>query len=816
LREQFKIKADRMVFALIVTFMSKQITQCRVEGVKTTLSFKPLIRTWEKIAGEGPEGVREIYANMLENIRKFPELTGPIENLEILEKHQPLLSQIMSTIFPITLSDKDDLYAVMMPFSFQPIYGSELFKTIFRQDSKGLIESPPKEVEERIIAKMKVGMYQLILSKIYGSHLSGQITSIYPYTCPITHLEKYVELQLDTRFIDVIPKTELPELPEDCQRTLHQVNDMLKNPKQMDWLPLELFSFEGFSIMQIREVTEREVINNIKNHLLTLQSFADVETFKKLQDQIQNLIRVPGVQIGITPFLEINGRQVFSDLHNASSIFLKNLTTTEEKLKVSSSLQRLFADNTDIVVIPEITDESSLKYSFLQPVRQQGWAGIIICPLFSNNKLIGILEILTETPGQLDHSVILRIEPAIPLFELALQKSADNLEAQVDKIIKEQFTAVQSSVEWRFTDAAISFLTTSQQDEDNKIETIVFDNVYPLYAAIDVRNSSTERNRAIQQDLLEQLEMAESIIKKARRMSKYPLLKEIGYKIDKYKHSVTNIVLSDDEIAINHFLKDEIVQLFEHLRTAVPSLHEEITKYFVAVTSVVDMLYHHRKHFDESITFINNSLAKFIDREQQIAQKIFPHYFERFVTDGLDFNIYIGQSISPSIPFNKFYLKNLKIWQLTTLAKAAQLTHALESKLQIPLQTTQLILSNSNPISISFRPAERKFDVDGAYNIRYEIIKKRIDKVRIKDTNDRLTQPGTIAIVYSQPQEAAEYLEYIEFLQSEGLLRGEPERFDLEELQGVSGLKALRVAIDYPESPQTVKSEEKKLREPAK
>jgi hypothetical protein len=40
--------------------------------------------------------------------------------------------------------------------------------------------------------------------------------------------------------------------------------------------------------------------------------------------------------------------------------------------------------------------------------------------------------------------------------------------------------------------------------------------------------------------------------------------------------------------------------------------------------------------------------------------------------------------------------------------------------------------------------------VDGAYDIRYEIVKKRIDKALIKGTNERATQPGKIVIVYSQ------------------------------------------------------------------
>jgi len=82
-------------------------------------------------------------------------------------------------------------------------------------------------------------------------------------------------------------------------------------------------------------------------------------------------------------------------------------------------------------------------------------------------------------------------------------------------------------------------------------------------------------------------------------------------------------------------------------------------------------------------------------------------------------------------------------------------------------------------------------------NSRYEIIKKRIDKVRIKGTKERLTQPGKIAIVYSLPKEAAEYEEYIEFLQTRQLLKTGIEKLELEELQGVIGLKALRVEINY-------------------
>ena len=90
---------------------------------------------------------------------------------------------------------------------------------------------------------------------------------------------------------------------------------------------------------------------------------------------------------------------------------------------------------------------------------------------------------------------------------------------------------------------------------------------------------------------------------------------------------------------------------------------------------------------------------------------------------------------------------------------------------------------------------ERKFDVEGGANIRYEVIKKRIDKVRVRETGERLTQPGKIAIVYTQAKESEEYEEYIHYLIKKNLLSEEVEKLELEDVQGISGLKAIRVSV---------------------
>jgi hypothetical protein len=321
--------------------------------------------------------------------------------------------------------------------------------------------------------------------------------------------------------------------------------------------------------------------------------------------------------------------------------------------------------------------------------------------------------------------------------------------------------------------------------------------VHPLFGSIDIRNSSTERSHSIQLDLIEQLELARKVVKKAQAEMPFPLLQEIEFKIDKFIASASDVLLSDEELSIQDFMQGQIVSIFTHLSSTQPSVKNEVEHYFSSLDPQMGMLYHHRKEYEQSISKINDTLARFIDKEQVSAQKVYPHYFERYVTDGVEFNIFMGQSIAPRKKFDEIYLRNMKMWQLTVLAKASRVTHELEQHLTHPLRTTQLILCHSIPLSISFRTEERKFDVDGASNVRYEIVKKRIDKVRIKETNERLTQPGKIAIVYSQAKDAAEYTEYIEFLQNQNLLKPGIEMHDLEELQGVVGLKALRVDVNF-------------------
>jgi hypothetical protein len=176
-------------------------------------------------------------------------------------------------------------------------------------------------------------------------------------------------------------------------------------------------------------------------------------------------------------------------------------------------------------------------------------------------------------------------------------------------------------------------------------------------------------------------------------------------------------------------------------------------------------------------------------------QKTYPFFFEKYRTDGVEYDMFIGQALAPQKPFDRVYLSNLRLWQLQSMATISQMIRKMHAEMPKVLEVTLLIYVNSDPIDIHFRNDEKRFDVEGGYNVRYQMIKKRIDKVHIRDTDERLTQPDKIALVYSNKEDAAEYISHIRYLQGQHVLNDDLEELELEELQGVSGLKALRVGV---------------------
>ena len=298
--------------------------------------------------------------------------------------------------------------------------------------------------------------------------------------------------------------------------------------------------------------------------------------------------------------------------------------------------------------------------------------------------------------------------------------------------------------------------------------------------------------------LTDNLERASRILKLGMKLGRFPLLNQFLIKAERDHKGLREEFNSNDESRIVEWLQSEIHPLFYQLRAKYPELAGPISSYFEYLDPELGIVYRERKAYEDSVTLINNTIANYLEQQEKEAQKILPHYFEKYKTDGVEYDMYVGQSLLKRDRFSMMHLRNLRLAQLIDMCEVTRIVENMQGQLQVPLRTAQLIFVYSTPLSIRFRMDEKQFDVDGAYNVRYEILKKRIDKSLIEGTDERLTQAGKVAIVYLQEKERQEYLEYIDYLIHEGYVANEVEDLHIGKLQGVQGLQALRITVKLP------------------
>jgi len=763
-------------------------------SIDSKISFRPFVNYLKEKLQDGSNTRSRIYNYLIDRFEETPALLQPVLDPHVLDENQDLLDMLGTTLFPVVSEHEKNMFSMSVPYEFSIFNYSTSFRKLFIDENEEHFLLPENATEEFLKQAQCSLMYEHILEKFYNIKLNEDPHLVYPVEDKTTGMKRYYKLRYDRRFIDIIPKGRLPQI-QDCAVCLNSLR-ILDLDRQLEKMPLDLFEVEGFGVWIAEDFTIQESLDAIKRILLR-QEACDTGIINDLKTNIQALVGLSDVEVGITPFLQLNNRFVLDETCTKHGILGRNWKSADaDSVAIYQMCVGFFSEHPEPIPL-SVLDEKMLEVApFTRTLLDAGIRSYIIYPIQNNDGLLGLLELASPIPNQLTQEVMNRVEKALPLLSLALLKNRDTFAYRIEKIIKEKFTALQPAVEWKFAEVAWEYMHKEQYKEAPVSGNVVFDNVYPLYGAIDIRNSSVERSRALQKDLMEHITLVDETFDLLQARFPLPLLEGLKFKNFNYRQAITQEVTAEDEVRITEFFNNEVHTVLKHLKNSHPQTQDIINNYFNQVNDFSGFLYRNRNDYELSLSTINNAVLQTFQQQEAIMQQSYPHYFERYRTDGVEYTIYIGQSIAPHHPFNMLFLKNIQLFQLTSMAEIAQMIHALQPTLPVPLQTTQLILIHSQPMSISFRRDERRFDVEGSYNIRYEIMKKRLDKVHIRGTQERLTQPGKIAMVYSNPKEAEEYQEYILFLQNKRLLQPGIEFLELEELQGVSGLKALRVDIN--------------------
>jgi len=759
--------------------------------INAAFSFRPFVEFLKRRVAQGPGATPDLYHYIISCFEARPAILGPIRDAGLMDAHYDLVQLAVSSLYALTRTTDSLYFHLSLPYRFEIVYQSHATNPFFHTNGDNYILFHEGFDRDTLKLQQELLAYRLLLSRFYGYGLAVTDESYFPHRSFNEDPHQYRTF-IDESFIDVELAASLPPFPEACFTADHRLADLDRLRRE---LPLAGFRFEGFLVRRIEDTSMEQALVDVKNALVGMHT-DEMRGYDQLLRTLVSLVPQGKALVSFLPFIRLNGRYVLPDSYASRSILFSRIRKAEDRDQLYDKLGEKFRTEKDDLVFSDVqaTNQTALLERSLTVLP---FSGYMLRPLYDQEVFLGILE-LNYDGSFLSNEVLGRLEQLRPYLQLAMRNSIRHFHGRIDRQVKEHFTPLQPSVEWKFAEKAWEYQRLSEQGLETVMGQVDFDNVYPVYGMIDIRNSSGERNRCIRRDLLDQLQLISDTISEMKNYvseEETEHLANIMFRNEVMRGRVADVLKAEDEMRVSDYLEQEIKSLFRHYGRGHEHLDVLAKRYLQSVDPVHGHLFRHRRDFDDSVALINDTVSKYLENEEAKLQKVFPHYFDKFKSDGIEYDIFIGQAIARNRNFDHMYLRNVRLWQLSSMAEIARLTASLQPEMKIPLQTTQLILVHSQPIRISFRRDERRFDVEGGQNIRYELVKKRIDKVRTKGSAERLTQPGTIAIVYTQDREAGEYEEYIRMMRKKGLLCGEMENLELEEVQGLSGLKALRVSV---------------------
>lgn len=746
-------------------------------------SFEKLIEKMEAEASDNPEYALS-HQRILDKAKEFPELLNGITNLNFFEKNETLMKELLRDLFPPMLTG-NEIKAIGFPFYNFFFNPTQRFQNILKNAGENF-DMFIKGLDPH---RFYVMSCCIILRNFYNVPLNLSMPFIFDIPNEEGIVNHYRFLN-NVDFIDVNPLENFKRLTEE------EISELLDNFEDYElWkekFPPKSWELKGFAVVNFFDATTEIAVSNLKTKLINLE---DDENLKpELNKIFRSIFQVPDLELGYTSINHEENKFVKTPINGVIDSFIlsglnhsRNELLCEKNFNTLVESRKYFSISDVEKVYREFPDSDFAKQFY-----ELGIKSAIFAPIIKNKKVLGIIELVSRKK-MLNSINAQKMEIVMPYLEDTMDRLYDGIETRIQAIIQREYTAIHPSVYWKFRQEAERHIGFYREEFDLPYRKITFENLTPLFGQTDIRNSSVSRNLAIKKDLEINLMLISDVFKD---LSSDNDLESINLKLIHFQELLAKDLKADTESQVQNFIHNEVHPLLESIKLQNVNYNQIVTDYHKQLDSKTELVYQFRKKFDDSLSSVNKFLADILDKRQEEQQQRFPFYYERFKTDGVEHNMYIGSSIEPELTYDPIFLKNLRLWQLRVICESELHYKKYKETLDYSLDVSSLILVYSTPISIRFRMDEKRFDVDGSYNARYEMIKKRIDKSQVKNSDERITQPGKISIIYSQDREREEYLKLIKILQDQNVL-STIEELEVEDLQGINGLRALRVAVNY-------------------
>jgi len=522
---------------------------------KSSLSFEYLIAKIEKIAKEPSHVLYDSAKKNMEDLKKIPKLRGTIEDFNLVRENRKLVNRMMGFVFN-PFKDDIEISAACAPFYPKPFYSTGLYDRLMRGDHNKL-EMDKYINKDNILLGVIYQAYLIILMQFYSQEFNFDIPFQYRLTNEKNNTVKYLKMLVDPSYTEVKVKGKLNKLSNE------EIKELLNNASDLDFwnekIPLHKFEFTGFLQFSYIDVTHESVISQLKSDLLDKHTIISQSGFTRIRQKIRSLMEIPDLEFGMAAFGDFERtldqnviwRTIIPQSELACDEYNGTLYETayrQQKMVFTNDFKKL--------------EKSKISSLFLKrEIRNH-----VIIPLSLEDEIVGMMEFGAKNPDQINLVQVKRLNELFPMFSIALRRSKEELNDRIRAIIQEECTAIHPTVEWRFRQAASNMLVDDLKGDGKKMEQIIFSDIIPVYGATDIRNSSVERNQAIQSDLTEHLKLAKELLIKGMVNKDMPLLDHLIYKTDKQLVIVNSELKAGDEVSILEFLRKEIEPVFLQLK----------------------------------------------------------------------------------------------------------------------------------------------------------------------------------------------------------------------------------------------------------
>ncbi len=724
--------------------------------------------------------------SLIDKTKNFQELRDGFQDLTLLDKYEDLIKLLLADLFPTGLTN-NEIKAASIPLSNITFNYTERFKNILKDAGKDF------EIELRNINDDE--FYVFCCCLIVQTYFKRDIKASIPFYYDIPNKQgimKHYKITVNSDFSEVYPTDGVKIPDEDTINMLLENLDDIKLWKK--YFPSKSWVLSGFSIISLVDCTSEVALSDLKSSMIKIDP-ENLIPDENLTEIFKSYFDISELNFGLMLFNKKEKRLDKVPIYE--NVFTNHIldfwiNTFDEEVRKTAFEN--FSYNSKPIVVSNVDnlDSHIKKMPSFNILKDNNINSFMVIPIMKDNELLAIMEFTSPQPNSLNGLKLKKLEFFVDMILFSLSRFSFERNNQIEAIIQREYTTIHDSVVWKFRSEAEKYFNAFLSRKIYTLKQISFKNLTPLFGFSDIRSSSEKRFNLMLEDLNEQIDCLHDIFSIINSDSEKYLLA-----LDIFENELNNEIKADTEQRLQRLLRDEIHPYLQGKLEIKSSenVKKKIKEYFSKVFSQNHLFYSHRRSLDESITLVNRKLADMLDESQVKAQQIFPHYYERFKSDGVEHNLFIGQNIAPDLQYSSKVVHKLRYWQLKTICNMEREFQNFKQDLSIPLDIASLIFVYNEKVDIRFRMDEKRFDIDGAYNSYYEIIKKRLDKAHVKDSQERITCPGKITIVYFGMENQKEYLEYITKLQKKGILQSDVEFLRVEDLQGITGLLALRVSL---------------------